>query len=187
MGWRGRSSPSDCCFSDAYFVAENCEDLPPSLQRHAEERTAESAPWTSQASAASYSTEIKIHEKCNMAGISGSITLSVFGREMEIDFKHASEKGSSWAALHSLHLPPGFGELYPPTCPYISAGVLQHLQPTAGPKLQFCPESNGLLHPREDREHNVLVNFCKSCPYHEDAHCRRWLDFDGSSALLMRL
>lgn len=46
---------------------------------------------------------------------------------------------------------------------------------TNGPRLRFCPESNDLLYPREDRERRVLVFFCKSCNYQEDAQPSEWL------------
>ncbi len=32
-----------------------------------------------------------------------------------------------------------------------------------GPKLRFCPESNDLLYPKEDKERKVLVYFCRRC------------------------
>ncbi len=47
----------------------------------------------------------------------------------------------------------------------------------AGPRLRFCPESNDLLYPREDRERRVLVFYCKSCNYQEDADRSEWLVF----------
>lgn len=34
-----------------------------------------------------------------------------------------------------------------------------------GPKLRFCPESNDILYPREDKARRVLVYACKSCAY----------------------
>ena len=34
-----------------------------------------------------------------------------------------------------------------------------------GPKLRFCPESNDILYPREDKQRRVLVYGCKSCNY----------------------
>ena len=34
-----------------------------------------------------------------------------------------------------------------------------------GPKLRFCPESNDILYPREDKGRRVLVYACKSCAY----------------------
>ena len=46
---------------------------------------------------------------------------------------------------------------------------------TAGPRLRFCPESNDLLYPREDRERQVLIFYCKSCNYQEDADKSGWL------------
>jgi DNA-directed RNA polymerase II subunit RPB9 len=30
-----------------------------------------------------------------------------------------------------------------------------------GPKLKFCPESNDLLVPKEDRERKVLIFYCQ--------------------------
>lgn len=44
----------------------------------------------------------------------------------------------------------------------------------SGPKLRFCPESNDLLYPKEDKERKVLVYFCRSCPYQEDADPSDW-------------
>ncbi|DBA72699.1 hypothetical protein WJX82_007126 [Trebouxia sp. C0006] len=38
-----------------------------------------------------------------------------------------------------------------------------------GPKLRFCPESNDILYPREDKQRRVLIYACKSCSYEEDA------------------
>ena len=40
-------------------------------------------------------------------------------------------------------------------------------------KLRFCPTSNDLLYPREDRERKKLVYVCKNCKYEVDAddHC----------------
>lgn len=35
-------------------------------------------------------------------------------------------------------------------------------------KLRFCPESNDLLYPREDKARQKLVYYCKSCDYQED-------------------
>lgn len=45
-----------------------------------------------------------------------------------------------------------------------------------GPKigLRFCPESNDLLYPKEDKERKVLVFFCRSCNYQEDADPSEW-------------
>ncbi len=34
-----------------------------------------------------------------------------------------------------------------------------------GPKLRFCPESNDILYPREDKQRRVLIYACKSCSY----------------------
>lgn len=34
-----------------------------------------------------------------------------------------------------------------------------------GPKLRFCPESNDILYPREDKQRRVLVYGCLSCSY----------------------
>lgn len=31
----------------------------------------------------------------------------------------------------------------------------------AGPKLRFCPESNDLLYPKEDKDRKKLVYFCR--------------------------
>lgn len=36
-------------------------------------------------------------------------------------------------------------------------------------KLRFCPESNDLLYPKEDKENKRLVYFCKTCNYMEPA------------------
>ncbi len=41
---------------------------------------------------------------------------------------------------------------------------------STGPKLKFCPESNDLLYPVEDRERRKLVYQCRNCGYREDAH-----------------
>jgi len=38
-----------------------------------------------------------------------------------------------------------------------------------GPKLKFCPESNDLLYPKEDRERKILIFHCRNCGYQEDA------------------
>ncbi|EFN53258.1 hypothetical protein CHLNCDRAFT_25864 [Chlorella variabilis] len=43
-----------------------------------------------------------------------------------------------------------------------------------GPVLRFCPESNDLLYPREDKERKKLVYFCRSCQYQEDADPKEW-------------
>ncbi|KAK9907932.1 hypothetical protein WJX75_000166 [Coccomyxa subellipsoidea] len=40
---------------------------------------------------------------------------------------------------------------------------------STGPKLKFCPESNDLLYPKEDRERRKLVYHCRNCGYTEDA------------------
>ena len=39
---------------------------------------------------------------------------------------------------------------------------------------QFCPESNDLLYPVEDRERRRLVFKCQSCNYQEDAPPSEW-------------
>ena len=39
-----------------------------------------------------------------------------------------------------------------------------------GPKLRFCPESNDILYPREDKGRRVLVYACKSCAYEVGAY-----------------
>lgn len=44
----------------------------------------------------------------------------------------------------------------------------------AGPSLRFCPESNDLLYPVEDRERKRLVYRCKNCGYVEDADPSNW-------------
>lgn len=44
----------------------------------------------------------------------------------------------------------------------------------SGPKLRFCPESNDLLYPKEDRERKKLVYFCRSCGYQEDVETSEW-------------
>mmetsp|Transcript_366 Transcript_366/g.1195 ORF Transcript_366/g.1195 Transcript_366/m.1195 type:complete len:118 (-) Transcript_366:72-425(-) len=36
-------------------------------------------------------------------------------------------------------------------------------------KLRFCPESNDLLFPREDKARKKLIFYCKNCDYVEDA------------------
>ena len=40
-------------------------------------------------------------------------------------------------------------------------------------KLRFCPNSNDLLYPKEDRERKRLVYACQNCEYEVDArdHC----------------
>ena len=40
-------------------------------------------------------------------------------------------------------------------------------------KLRFCPNSNDLLYPKEDRERKKLVYVCRNCDYRIDAedHC----------------
>jgi DNA-directed RNA polymerase II subunit RPB9 len=43
-----------------------------------------------------------------------------------------------------------------------------------GPKLRFCPESNDLLYPKEDRDRKKLVYICRSCGYKEDADPSEW-------------
>lgn len=55
------------------------------------------------------------------------------------------------------------------------SGFVPTAKGSAGPRLRFCPESNDLLYPREDRERRVLVFFCKSCNYQEDAQPSEWL------------
>lgn len=41
-----------------------------------------------------------------------------------------------------------------------------------GPKLRFCPESNDILYPREDKQRRVLIYACKSCSYEvSSTHC----------------
>eukprot|EP00914_Ancora_sagittata_P022525 GHVO01044747.1.p1 GENE.GHVO01044747.1~~GHVO01044747.1.p1 ORF type:complete len:143 (+),score=15.66 GHVO01044747.1:32-430(+) len=32
-------------------------------------------------------------------------------------------------------------------------------------EMQFCPECNNLLHPKEDREHKQLMFLCRSCEF----------------------
>ena len=46
-----------------------------------------------------------------------------------------------------------------------------------GPKLRFCPESNDLLSPIEDKERKVLVYYCRGCGYKEDAAPSDWCVF----------
>eukprot|EP00887_Chlorella_sp_A99_P006552 scaffold3.g6552.t1 len=41
-------------------------------------------------------------------------------------------------------------------------------------KLRFCPESNDLLYPKEDKERKKLVYVCRSCQYKEDADPSNW-------------
>jgi len=43
-----------------------------------------------------------------------------------------------------------------------------------GPRAQFCPESNDLLYPKEDRERRVLIFQCQNCDYKEDADPADW-------------
>ena len=40
---------------------------------------------------------------------------------------------------------------------------------STGPQLKFCPESNDLLYPKEDRERKKLIYQCRNCGYQEDA------------------
>ncbi|KAK9832004.1 hypothetical protein WJX81_007830 [Elliptochloris bilobata] len=47
-------------------------------------------------------------------------------------------------------------------------------KPPPGPRLRFCPESNDLLYPKEDRERKVLVFQCQNCDYKEDAPRSDW-------------
>ncbi|KAL6766507.1 RPB9 [Auxenochlorella protothecoides x Auxenochlorella symbiontica] len=47
----------------------------------------------------------------------------------------------------------------------------------SGPKLRFCPESNDLLYPKEDRANKRLVYHCRSCPYVEAADPSEWCVF----------
>lgn len=42
---------------------------------------------------------------------------------------------------------------------------------------RFCPESNDLLYPKEDRERKRLVYFCRSCGYQEDVEPTEWCVF----------
>ena len=44
----------------------------------------------------------------------------------------------------------------------------------AGPKLRFCPQSNDLLYPKEDRDRRRLVFHCRNCGYQEDADPSNW-------------
>ncbi len=44
----------------------------------------------------------------------------------------------------------------------------------AGRRAQFCPESNDLLYPKEDRERRVLIFQCQNCDYKEDADPADW-------------
>ena len=57
-----------------------------------------------------------------------------------------------------------------------------------GPKLKFCPESNDLLYPKEDRERKVLIFHCRNCGYQEDAdrsnYCVYRYAFVAASAAL---
>lgn len=46
-----------------------------------------------------------------------------------------------------------------------------------GPKLRFCPESNDLLCPLEDRERKQLIYFCRGCGYKEDVDPSEWCVF----------
>ncbi|KAK9792281.1 hypothetical protein WJX73_010126 [Symbiochloris irregularis] len=45
---------------------------------------------------------------------------------------------------------------------------------TAGPQLRFCPESNDLLYPKEDKDRKVLIYVCRNCGYSEDAPSDNW-------------
>ena len=44
----------------------------------------------------------------------------------------------------------------------------------SGPKLRFCPESNDLLYPKEDKVNKRLVYVCRNCPYVEAADPSDW-------------
>lgn len=44
----------------------------------------------------------------------------------------------------------------------------------SAPKLRFCPESNDLLYPKEDRERKKLVYHCRNCGYQEDVAPGEW-------------
>lgn len=48
---------------------------------------------------------------------------------------------------------------------------------------QFCPESNDLLYPVEDRERRRLVFKCQSCNYQEDAPPSEWCVYRCVSVL----
>ena len=56
------------------------------------------------------------------------------------------------ATLQASHIPKAF-----PCKPAAAA------MSGSGPKLRFCPESNDLLYPKEDKERKVLVYFCRRC------------------------
>ncbi|GMH38516.1 hypothetical protein BSKO_06400 [Bryopsis sp. KO-2023] len=45
---------------------------------------------------------------------------------------------------------------------------MSEARPKRERKLRFCPESNDLLYPREDREAKKLIYFCKNCGYEEN-------------------
>lgn len=40
--------------------------------------------------------------------------------------------------------------------------------------LKFCPETNDLLYPREDKERRVLEYYCKTCNYCVQADPAEW-------------
>lgn len=57
---------------------------------------------------------------------------------------------------------------------------------STGPKLRFCPESNDLLYPKEDKDRRVLVFVCRNCGYQEDADPANWCVYRYASHLQQR-
>ena len=56
----------------------------------------------------------------------------------------------------------------------VCMAVAGSTQAGAGPKLKFCPESNDLLYPKEDRERRCLTYVCRNCGYTEDVPTSNW-------------
>ena len=52
---------------------------------------------------------------------------------------------------------------------------------STGPQLKFCPESNDLLYPKEDRERKKLIYQCRNCGYQEDAAPSQYCVYRHSS------
>jgi len=55
-----------------------------------------------------------------------------------------------------------------------------------GPKLRFCPESNDILYPKEDKQRRVLIYSCLSCSY-EVSSASIWLVLVLSAHQVVRL
>lgn len=54
------------------------------------------------------------------------------------------------------------------------SGIAAAASSMAGPQLRFCPESNDLLYPKEDKDRKVLVYTCRNCGFTEDAPTTEW-------------